>query len=243
MKRPNPGVAEEDSMQAMHRLGACALSLLVLGAILAPAHADEGATVGVDVNAGILTGFGLDLAVPVNNYVGVRLTADGYSYSRNSTAYGTSVAWNAKLKLADAGVILDIYPFAGSFRISGGMVHDGTRISLNASPTQAITLNGNTYNPGDLGSADGEVTFKSSVPYVGIGAGNLAGSRGFHFIADVGVLLTGKPTATLTATCGSNPAVCTTLQADASAEQAKMQNNVNKLNFWPAVRLGVGYAF
>lgn len=225
---------------------AARLSLVTAAlAAAAAARADDGSTIGIDLNAGLLTGFGADIALPINNYVGVRATGAGYSYSRSNLQYGSSVAWDGKLRIFDAGLLLDIYPFGGSLRLTGGMLKDGTKLTLSASSLNSLTLNGNTYTPGEIGVANGSLSFKNSVPYVGIGAGNLAGTRGFHVVADVGVLLTGKPTVALAATCGSalTTTLCSQLQTDVAAEQTKMQADVNKLSLWPAIRLGLGYSF
>ncbi len=227
------------------RIQAHALRRLAVAACLALpvlAHADDGTHVGVALTAG-LSGIGLDLGVNINPYVGVRATAADVSVSHNGS-YSTSVNWDAKVKLFQAGLLLDGYPFAGGFHLSAGIVKDGNKASLNGLPSSGgtYTFNGQDYPASQIASASANVDWGKTVPYVGLGWGNLAGSAGFHFTTDLGVLISGKPTAAITATCAVNQ-VCNQLAANVAAEQAKLQNDVNKISVWPVLRFGVGYAF
>jgi hypothetical protein len=224
------------------RRRACQLALIGCLAVPALAHADDTTHVGVAVTAG-LSGLGLDLGVNINSYVGVRATIADYSINHNGN-YGTSVDWDAKLRLFQAGLLLDGYPFAGGFHLTGGIVRDGNKVTLNAQPssTGTYTFNGTSYPANQISSASANVDWGKSVPYLGLGWGNLAGSAGLHFTTDLGVLLTGSPTGTISVTCASNQ-VCAQLGPNVAAEQTKLQNDVNKINFWPVLRFGIGYAF
>lgn len=218
-----------------------AIAFATFAASAAAAHADDGTHVGVALTAG-LSGIGADLGVNINDYLGVRATVSDFSISRTGN-YGTSVGWDAKLKLFQAGALLDVYPFAGVFRLSAGVVQDGNKFSLNGQPSSGTyTFNGNTYQASNISNASAVVEWSKAVPYVGLGWGNLAGSRGFHFTTDIGALITGKPTSTLTATC-TGAGACTTFNTDIAAEQTKLQNDVHNVTFWPVIRFGIGYAF
>ncbi len=218
-----------------------AIALVTFAASVSMAQADDGTHVGVALTAG-LSGIGGDLGVNINDYLGVRASVSDFSFSRSGN-YGTSVGWDAKLKLFQAGALLDVYPFAGVFHLTGGVVKDGNKFSLNGRPSSGTyTFNGVSYNATDIGNAAASVEWNKAVPYVGLGWGNLSGSKGFHFTTDLGALITGKPTATLTATC-NNPSVCGTFQTDIAAEQTKLQNDVRNVTFWPVIRFAIGYAF
>jgi hypothetical protein len=232
--------------RAMVRALAClAWGVSLLNAT--PALADDDLHLGLAGTAG-LSGFGLDLGVNVNRYVGLRATGASFSLNRNG-AYATSVDWAARVKLQQLGLLADVYPFEGAFRLTGGIVKDDNRLDMTAttSGSGSLTFNGNTYPASELSGAQGSVSWGKTVPYLGLGWGNLAGSRGFHLTTDVGLLLTGSATTQLSAQCASGTAgqLCSqaTLNADVAAEQAKLQNDANRLKVWPVLRFGIGFAF
>ena len=228
----------------------CSLRFGVAAAVaLASGHAAAagagGATVGVAVSGGI-DGLGLEVALPINAHFGVRAMASGMSVSRNGT-YGTSDLWNGSAKFGQYGALLDYYPFAGAFRLSTGVVYDANKISINGSQSGSYTFGGQSYSAGTVGTASGTVSWNKFVPYLGIGAGNLAGSRGWHTGFDLGVLFTGSPAVALSASCsaagvaaGCNQAM---LNQNVAAEQANLQNDVSRYRLWPVARVDVGYAF
>jgi len=216
-----------------------ALALFTVAASCGLARADDGTHVGIALTGG-LSGLGADVGVNINQYFGVRATVSDFSINRNGN-YGTSVGWDAKLKLFQAGAVLDAYPFAGAFHVSAGVVQDGNKFTLDGKPSgSTFTLNGNTYpSSANLSAA---VEWSKAVPYVGLGWGNLAGASGFHFTTDLGVLITGAPNTTLTGTCNVTGA-CANFNTDLAAERTKLQNDVHNVTFWPVVRVGIGWAF
>jgi hypothetical protein len=217
-------------------------SAVVLAALAPLAHADDTTHVGLAVTAG-LSGVGADIGVNINDFVGLRGTIAGFDIDRNGN-YGTSVGWDAKLKLFQAGLLVDVYPFAGGFHLTGGAVQDGNKFTLTGQPSGGTyTFNGNSYPASQVGSAAATVDWSKTVPYLGLGWGNLAGSRGLHFTSDLGVLITGSPKSALAVTCNADPATCATMTADVQQEQVRLQNDVHNLSFWPVVRFGIGFSF
>ncbi len=231
----------------MKKLFWVALPLVAVG--LAPAvcnadvatRADDATHIGIALTGG-LSGVGLDAGVNVNSSLGARITVAGLSLDHNGV-YGTSVPWTAKLKLFQAGLLGDVYPFQGVFRVSAGVVDNGNKLNLTAQPSSGTyTFNGTTYSASQIGSASGLVEWRKTNPYLGIGWGNLTGGRGLHFTSDVGVLLSGSPRASISAVC-VNALACPGLDANVAAEDAKLRNDVAKLKVWPVLRFGIGYAF
>jgi hypothetical protein len=223
----------------------CAFALFAAAAACTLARADDETHVGLALTGG-LSGVGADLGVNINDYVGLRATVGDFSISRTGN-YGTSVGWDAKLKLFQAGALVDVYPFAGVFHVSAGIVQDGNKFTLDGKPSGgSYTFNGTTYPASAVSNASASVDWSKAVPYLGLGWGNLAGSRGLHFTADLGALVTGSPNTGLTATCSapsSAPSVCANFDANVTAERTKLQNDVHNVTFWPVFRLGIGYAF
>ncbi len=223
--------------------GAVAMAAVIAAVSVSPARADD-VHLGVAVTGGF-GGIGADFGIGINDWIGARATLAGFSINHNGD-YGTSVSWDAKLKLFQAGALLDVYPFAGGFRLSAGIINDGNKFTLNGQPNGGnFTFNGNSYASSEITGANASVGWSKSVPYLGLGWGNLGGSRGLHFTSDIGILFTGSPSATITVGCAPSvpAATCTQLQSDVQAEQAKMQNDVHKLTVWPVARFGVGFAF
>jgi hypothetical protein len=221
------------------------LRRLALLACLAPAlaHADDGTHVGAAVTAG-LSGFGLDVGVNLTDFLGLRGTFATYSLSHNGN-YSTSVTWSAQARLRQAGLLVDLYPFgSGIFRLSAGAIDDLNQVTGTAQTTASgtLTFNGVSYPASSLAYANANVEWNKVVPYVGVGSGNLAGSRGFHFTTDLGVLISGSPSSALNVACAAGQ-VCNQLAQNVAVENAKLQNDVHKLNLWPVLRLGFGYAW
>jgi len=220
-------------------------ALVALAAIPTLSFADDATHVGIALTAG-LSGFGADVGVNINDFVGLRAMAAGFSISKNGN-YGTSIDWDARLKLFQAGALVDVFPFAGGFHLTAGLVDDGNKFTMTGQPSSGtFTLNGNTYPSADISSASASVEWNKAVPYLGLGWGNLAGSRGLHFTSDLGALITGSPNSSVNVVCspaGQAAGVCAMLANDVAAEQTKLQNDVHKLTVWPVFRIGVGYAF
>ena len=219
--------------------------LAVCTALAGAAHADEMPHVGVALTGG-LSGIGADLGVGINDYFGLRASIADMSLSRNGN-YGTSVDWDARLRLFQAGLLVDVFPFAGSFRLSTGIVKDGNRFTLDGRPNGgSFTFNGNSYPSSYVNSANATVDWNKAVPYLGLGWGNLAGGTGLHFTSDIGILITGSPRASVSVSCssaGQQAGVCAQLASDVASEQTKLQNDVHNLSVWPVVRFGIGFSF
>jgi len=225
-------------------LVARSLALILMTVIPALSHADEATHVGIALTAG-LSGLGADIGVNLNEYLGVRGTIADISLSHNGN-YGTDVNWDGNLKLFQAGVLLDVFPVAGGFHLTGGLVREGNKINLTGQPTGgSYSFNGNTYPASDVAAAAATVDWSKTVPYVRVGWGNLAGSRGLKFTSDLGVLIPSGPTSTIAVTCASGlpAATCAQLTSDALADQTTLQDNVRNLKLWPVLRVGIGFAF
>ena len=221
------------------------LATVAFGAASTICLADDSTHVGAAITAG-LSGIGADVGVNITDFVGVRATAAGFSISKNGN-YGTDVSWNGNLKLFQAGALLDVFPFAGAFHLTAGVVQDGNKFTLTGQPSSGnFTFNGNTYPSADVSSAAATVQWNKAVPYLGVGWGNLGGSRGLHLTSDIGALITGSPSASVNVVCspaGQAAGVCAALANDVAAEQTKLQNDVHKLTAWPVLRVGVGFSF
>lgn len=182
-------------------------------------------------------GYGLGVIKHINPHFGLRAEASTFSY--NDTYTQDAVTYDVGLKLRDAGIYADYRPFAGNFRLVGGVTINTPSASMSAQPAGGFfTLNGNQYDAtGESISAS--IRFPSSMPYVGLGWGYGGyGKTGLSFGVDIGAAI-GKPSFTYTASSG----LTTAAGADLQAEADKFAAEVQKIKFYPAFKIGVSYAF
>jgi hypothetical protein len=200
------------------------------------------ADTSLGLRAGTLGG-GIELAHAFTDTLGFRIGANGLHY--NTTATYESVDYDANLKLLTGQLLFDWFPFSNNFRISAGAMYNGNKLTLDGKPSGGTyTINGITYSASDIGSMNGKVDFRSAAPYVGLGYGRPVG-KGLSFTADFGVLFQGSPNTTLTATCGpATPApTCASIQSSVAAEQAQLNDDMSKYQYYPVVSIGIAYVF
>ena len=226
-----------------------------------PPAASEGGPfsgLGVGVKVGV-AGIGFDVATPlVPTRLNLRGGATFFSYNLNLTTSDNLVV-NGTLKLQNSGVMVDWFPFRGSFRLSGGATvynNKGVTATLNVPSSTSFTLGNDKYYSSTSNPLVGTGVFKlggNAGGRVSFGWGNLVPKKGHHFSFDteLGIEFVSKPTVALGFTgsvCTSTP--CTTgtnvssypaFATDVASEQAKLQNDVNFLSFYPIVSVGIGW--
>jgi hypothetical protein len=201
------------------------------------------ADIGTSINLGT-TGLGLHVSTPLapnlNARVGINFAS--HSYSDNTS----DVDYDLKLKLATFDALLDYHPFAGAFRLSGGVVYNGNKFTAKAKPNSngTFTINDNSYSAATAGSIEGDIDFRKVAPYLGIGWGNAVKEAGWGFAMDLGAILQGSPNSKLNNTgCTAQAAACSRLHDDIAAENAKLNDKMHGFRAYPVVRAGVSYRF
>jgi hypothetical protein len=205
------------------------------------------AELGAYLKAGTL-GVGGGVGYGINDMLTARV---GYTVLNLSRDLSTDdVDYKGDVKLGGGEALLDWHPFEGTFRVTGGAIFSRNKIDVDAKLNHSpIFINGTPYDVNDIGSIDGAVKFNSTVPYLGIGWGNIAGKNGhFHFIVDMGVEFMGSPKVELSGGCAatfaaSNPAECAQLQDDIKAEEDELNDDVSNYKWWPVINVGVAYRF
>lgn len=218
-------------------------SLLVAG-VLAATSANA-ADVGASLDVGT-SGLGVHLSTPIASKLNARVGLNYASY--NYSGHTSDVDYDFKLKLATFDALLDYHPFDSAFRVSGGLVYNGNKIEANAKPNGngTYTINGHTYTTAAAaaGAINGKIDFRKAAPYLGIGWGNAANGKGLGFAMDLGVTFQGSPkTQLVNSGCTAPAALCSQLNNDVVAENAKLADKVNNFRAYPIVRLGVSYGF
>ncbi len=218
------------------------LVLAIFGTITTAAvqAKDIGATAEIGT-----TGVGAHIVVPVKDQFNARFGFNAMDY--NDSADTNSVHYDVSMRLQTFDALLDYYPAAGSFRVTGGLVYNNNKLDVTARPAVAgtYTFNGVTYSSATAGDVKGDIDFNKVAPYLGIGWGNaVAKDKGWGFTADVGVLFQGSPNTTLTNSgCTASAAVCSSLASDLAAENASLKDKVNDFKYFPVLRVGVSYRF
>ncbi len=184
-------------------------------------------------------GFGVGVGFGMTPLLGVRVTGHTGSYSRD--LHEQSIDYNGKLKLNNGGTILDLYPLASGFRLSGGVFANNDKIDLASKPGGTITVNGVPYPTAAVGTVTGDVKFNKTSPYAGIGWGGKPSGRGFGFTFDLGVLYQGSPKLRVQAN-PTNPAlVPPSFYTNLETERAKTENDIKNYKYYPVI--GVGFSF
>ncbi|MEO8333081.1 MAG: FecR family protein [Gallionella sp.] len=185
-------------------------------------------------------GYGAELNYGFSDSLSARVGLNAYTYKYNGNS--SSVNYDFKLELQTVSALADWYPFEGGFRTSAGLLYNNNKVSLGALPIGGnYTINGVTYTSAQIGSLQGEMSFNTVAPYLGIGWGNpVATDKGWGLVTDIGVLFQGKPKTSLTATC--TPAPCPApIPTDVAAENTKLENDLRNFKFWPVVSIGISY--
>lgn len=214
---------------------------LVIGMMLLILPTQAQAVVGVGVTLkGGTTGLGGDVTVPlVSNWLNLR---GGYNFLgwRPSITEG-GIKYKADLDFKTIPILLDLHPFHGGFRITGGVFYNKNEMDLSS------TVDASTVG---LGTGVGTARLNANVswskewaPYLGIGWGNAADDNTLDlpiavgFSLDIGAFYQGSPNVLLSDSSGLVPA------ADLLAEQAQLEDDLSGFKFYPVITLGVHIRF
>ncbi len=194
-------------------------------------------TLGVGVNAGW----------QYSDYLKFRGNTNYLPYSRSDEVSG--VNYKADLDYFTIGALADVHPFAGHFRLSGGLYYVDLSLKANASLDRDVKIGDNTYKGSELGTFKGSIKWQTLAPYAGLGYGSGSGNEpGFGFSFDLGALYIGKAKVDLEASPQAYEVVRNNysgrnLQDDIDKEKADVKHYTDKLQFWPVLSLGVIYRF
>jgi hypothetical protein len=232
----NPMVARQ-TIGGTRRLGlqfAIGMLLLIL-----PMQAQAGVVgVGVTGKAGT-TGLGADVTVPlVSNWLNLR---GGYNFGElRPSVTEAGIKYKADVNLESVPILLDLHPFHGGFRITGGVYFNKNDMDL-SSIVDANDVGLGGAPPGTNVTLNANVNWsKEFAPYLGIGWGNAADTDStfpIGFSLDIGAFYQGSPDVVLTESTGTVSA------ADIAAEQAQIESDLSEFKFFPVVTVGIHISF
>lgn len=203
-------------------------------------------------------GPGAEAAVRVTHRTNLRAGFNMIEYSRGYSKDG--INYNGQLNFRTFEAHYDVFPFAGNFHISPGvLVYGVDPITATAMVpgNQSFTLGGTTYysDPADPIHGNGKIKFNQASPTVTVGWGNLVSRKeGHHFSFpfEVGVAFQGAPKASLAlagTACDSTFLICrnaatdATIQSNLVSEQNKVNNSMSFFKVYPIISAGIGYKF
>lgn len=152
------------------------------------------------------------------------------------------VDYGVDLNMASVPMLLDYHPFYNNFRITGGVIYNHNRPSLDANLNKIQKIGDHEYTPAEIGTLTGSVDFRNFAPYIGLGFGNaVAPDTSWNFAFDLGIMFQGIPNINLTAdgTKSGDP----TFRADLAKEEDNVQDEANKFRFYPVLTIGISYQF
>jgi hypothetical protein len=212
----------------------------------------SGLAIGVKLG---IAGPGFDVATPlVPGWINLRGGASFFSYSPVITVDNINI--NGTIKFQNAAAMVDIFPFHGRFRISGGMtVYNNTYLAANLSVPggTSFTLGNTKYysDPNDPITGAGTFTFGGrTAPRVSIGTGNMLPRKGhWAFEGELGVQFITLPTVVYSISGYGCPAAgestsppCEPVaSSDIAQEQTNLQNDLMDLRYFPIASIGFSY--
>ncbi len=196
--------------------------------------------VSVGVKGGTL-GAGLEANIGLNEWCGLRLGANILQFSVNETV--DDVDYDADLSMRNATALLDLYPFGGIFRLTGGVMYNANEFELEGRSSIPAVINGHAYSPVELGTLSGKADFDSWAPYVGLGwSSRPEHEAGWGVAFDLGVVFQGTPKVSSLSSSGTkgNDAQ---LVADLEHERVRVQDELDGYEYYPVVSVIVNYKF
>lgn len=232
-----------------------------------PTSTDGGTRPFSSLGVGVTIGFGgvgFDVATPlVPGRLNVRGGAGFFSYTYNGTVSNEPIS--ATLKLNNAKVMVDWFPFKGSFRLSAGTtVYNTTGLNGTVSVAPGTTLKiGNDYylsapSPNQLTGNLALGLGGKAVPRFTLGWGNMvAKNHRIRFETEFGVEIIGTPTVSWSyggeacPTASSTSTTCSSesgyvaintisgVSTDIATQIASLQSDVNNVKILPVLQFGL----
>lgn len=189
------------------------------------------------------TGIGLELTFGVNPYLNLR---SGFNYG--SFTWGQefgNVDYDADITMTSVPLLLDVHPFGGHFRLTGGLyLQPGTKADLDATPSEPTQIGSHTYNPDTIGTLNGQIEVSSALtPYVGIGFGNTVGEDQLLTLTlDVGVIFQSYDVS-LDSDGAGMTAQLDTFREDLKKEEGLLQKDADDWKIFPVVAISLAWHF
>jgi hypothetical protein len=183
------------------------------------------------------TGFEPGFAIKLGDNTGIHVDGEFLNYKRTWDNDGNT--YDTKLKFSSLGLYGN-YFLTERFRVTAGVLVGSRKVTgMGVSSGGTVTINGVTYNVAAGETLMVDAKFPAASPYLGLGFGHADNGPGIGFYFDVGAVF-GKPKVKLTP---SASIVAQAGQQNIDAEEAKLQEKMNKLRAYPAIKMGLTVGF
>ena len=191
-------------------------------------------------------GAGIDISKPYNNWISLRLNANGFNYSTTDTSdYSSLLQADREYKLQTIGLLADFHLL--QLRVTAGVYLNNNEITDLTKPKgkSVIYLDGISYGIDSVAEVQSTVTFNKISPYVGIGWGNNGNRKGWNMTLDVGLMYHGDPQLDLKVLTkpGIPSLLSNQINKAAKAEAQKQLEDLSDFPFYPVVMIGFNYSF
>ena len=222
----------------------------VLAALLCFCSLPAGADVAIGVRAGTL-GVGAELTVGLNPQLNGRVGIGAFDYSDERREV-SDIEYDAEARLRTGLAVLDWHPGGRGFRLTAGVVWNGTEVEGNSLPPASgfYDIGGVPVPVEILGTLDAEADFDPIAPYVGLGWGNAVGAGqrlGFSF--EIGAVFAGEADIELIPVLPADSPINTTPGAREALEillyldERDLEEEVADYDISPVVSLGLTYKY
>jgi hypothetical protein len=153
-----------------------------------------------------------------------------------------TLVYDLEVSLRWFPVLLDYSPGGGLFRLTGGLLFNGTTADASYVPDFTVELGGHTYTPEDVGEVVGEVEMQPVSPYLGVGLGG-AGGKGLRFLIDAGVAFTSYEASLGHRGGDLPPELEEQLDEDLAMEADSLQDALDDFQIYPVLSAGLMYSW
>lgn len=215
------------------------LSALLTFSLLAPASAKAG-NIAVGLRGGS-AGIGGQVTIGLLSKLNFRSGLNTFNYDGSGTESNTEYDYTAKLR--SVPLLLDYHPFDNGFKITSGIFINNSKVTGVAQPEGLmLDIGGIKYEILSIGDVNGKIDFRKASPYLGIGWGNALGKGSpVKVTVDIGVLFQGKPNVTLEPT--EDTSLIPGFDDSLEKETADLKKDLEYLQYYPVVSVGVAYSF
>ena len=189
-------------------------------------------------------GLGITATTSLSDQVNARALLAGFSLDTDGNT--DDIEYDASADILFAGGMLDFHPAGGGFRLSAGLLYNGSEIDANGECNSASCEVGDTLNVIQNGDrVEGDIDFDSAAPYIGLGWGNAVDRAGrWSFSFDLGAAYIGEGDVSLRCTQVSGPPGSTAAcNMAAEEEERELQEDVADFEWYPVLMIGAAYRF
>ena len=187
------------------------------------------------IKAGIL-GAGVQGKIGFSKFIGGRVGINYFPFKYDGE--GDDIEYDYELKLMNISALLDLHPFGGGFRISGGILFNSNEITADAQPAVTFKIGDETYTATDVGNLTGTIDFEKIAPYASIGWDtSFKKDKGVGFLFEIGAAMQGSPIVEFTA--DGDLADDPTFMAELEKEQEKLSDDLKGYKILPVVVIGI----